>query len=468
VQNKAKFLDGDLMRHIVVMSMSASIGLAAVFLVDFADFAFISMLKDDSLMAAVGYAGTMLYFTFSASIGLMIAGGALAAQKIGQGDAGEARRIMTSVIIVGLLMSSIVAGIVYIFAPSLIAFLGAEGDTAKHAVGYLRIVVLAMPIGAMSMMCSGLLRAHGDARRSMTVTLSGALTNAVLDPIFIFALGLGLEGAAYASVISRFAMMATALYPVFKHYGGLAKIEPPRVVKDLPPIFAIAIPAVLTNIATPIGNINVTKTISPFGDAVFAGFTAVGRITPLAFCVIFALSGAVGPIIGQNFGAKKYHRVRSTLIKAVQFTALYTLLAWALLFLLNGLISDAFNLSAGGANLVFWFAAVIAPLGVFNGTLFISNAAFNNLRRPLYSTALNWGKNTLGVLPFVIIGAQIGGAPGVLIGQAIGGVAFGCLGFWLAYRLVNKYEDGSADPDRGIKFPLMRRREDSGTTPPRP
>lgn len=456
------------MRHIVIMSTSASVGLAAVFLVDFADFAFISMLNDNSLMAAVGYAGTMLYFTFSASIGLMIAGGALAAQKIGQGDEAEARRIMTSVIVFGLIISGTIAGIVYAFAPSLIAFLGAEGETATHAISYLRIVVLAMPIGAMAMMCSGLLRAHGDARRSMTVTLSGAATNAVLDPIFIFALGLGLEGAAYASVVSRFAMMATALYPVFKHYGGLAKIEPPRVLKDISPIMAIAVPAVLTNIATPIGNIIVTKAISPFGDAVFAGYTAVGRITPLAFCVIFALSGAVGPIIGQNFGAKNYPRVRATLIKAVQFTAAYTLLAWILLILLNGIVSNAFNLNDGGANLVFWFALAVAPLFIFNGTLFISNAAFNNLRRPLYSTALNWGKNTLGVLPFVIIGAQIGGAPGVLIGQAIGGVAFGCLGLWLAYRLVNKYEDGSSDPDRGFKFPLMRRREDSGTTPPRP
>lgn len=466
-QQTAKFLEGDLMRHVVVMSMSASIGLVSVFLVDFADLLFISMLGEAALAAAVGFAGTLLFFTFSVSIGLTIAISALAAQRIGQGAADQARAIATNVIVFGIGISIVVATTFWLCAPALVGAIGASGQTKDFAVDYLRIVVLAMPIGALGMMCSGLLRAHGDARRAMTVTLTAGAVNAVLDPIFIFALNMGLEGAAWASVCARCAMAITAMYPILRRYGGFAPFQVAAFRSDIRPIVALAAPAVLTNIATPIGNSIVTRAISDFGDAAVAGYAVVGRLTPLAFCVIFALSGAVGPIIGQNFGAKQYDRVKDTLTKAMLFTAGYTALMWAVLFFTNGFFATQFHLSDEGRDVVFWFAVAVAPLFLFNGSLFISNAAFNNLKRPFWSTMLNWGKNTIGVAPFVIAGASLGGAPGVLIGQAIGGIAFGVLGFWLAYRLVDAYADGRADPGAGWKPPFMRGRAEAPFTSPR-
>ncbi len=455
------------MRHVVVMSLSSSVGLVSIFLVDFVDLFFISLLGESALAAAVGFAGTLLFFTFSVTLGLTIALGALAAQRIGRGDAADARSIATSAIALGVGVSVILATAVYAAAPVLVEALGAGGETKDYAVRYMRIVVLAMPISTLGMMSSGLLRAHGDARRAMIVTLSAGATNAVLDPIFIFGLGLGLDGAALASVASRFAMAATAMYPVIRHYGGFAPFRLDRFRTDLRPILALAGPAVLTNVATPIGNSIVTRAMAPFGDAAVAGYAVVGRLTPLAFCVIFALSGAVGPIIGQNFGAGSYDRVREAIRRAVTFAALYTLGIWIVLLTVNRLVAAQFSLADDGEQLVFWFAAAVAPLFFFNGALFISNAAFNNLRRPLWSTLLNWGRNTLGVAPFAIGGASLFGAPGVLIGQAAGGVLFGTLGLWLAFRLVDAYEDGRADPDRGWRPPLMRARPEAPFSSPR-
>ncbi|MEM1148203.1 MAG: MATE family efflux transporter [Pseudomonadota bacterium] len=464
---QAIFLEGNLLRHIIIMASSASIGLVSIFLVDFADLLFISMLGEAELAAAVGFAGTVLFFTFSVSIGMTIATSALVAQRLGQGDPSEARKIATSVIIFGFLVSCVLAVVCWLLAPQLLGLIGAQGNTQDLAVGYFRIVVAAMPVAAVGMMASGILRAHGDARRAMTVTLTAGAVNAILDPILIFGAGLGLDGAAYASVAARFATLLTALYPIFKHYGGFAIIDLRRFRTDLNPIIAIAAPAMLTNVATPVGNGFVTRTISEFGDSAVAAMAVTGRLTPLAFCVIFALSGAVGPIIGQNFGAKQFDRVRGTLIKAVQFTAIYVAVMWAVLMLSHGFISNSFQLSEEGATIVFWFALVVAPLFLFNGTLFVSNAAFNNLRRPLFSTFLNWGKNTLGVVPFIAIGAAIGGAPGVLIGQALGGVLFGIVGFWLAYRLVDQYEQGRSDPEKGFKVALMRQRAEAPFNSPR-
>ena len=446
------------MRHVAVMSLSSSIGLVSIFAVDFVDLFFIALLGETAFAAAVGYAGTVLFFTFSVTLGITIAVTALAARLIGQGDADGARKVATSAVVFGLAVSLLIALIFWIAAPQFVELLGATGQTKDYAVRYLRIVVPAMPVATFGMMCSGVLRAHGDARRAMTVTLTAGAVNAILDPIFIFGLGMGLDGAALASVCARFATAATALYPVVKHYGGFAPFDLHRFRRDLSPILGLTIPAILTNIATPIGNGVVTRALAPFGDAAIAGSAVVGRLTPLAFCVIFALSGAVGPIIGQNFGARQYDRVRDTLTRAMIFAGGYVLIAWVLLLVFNGMIADAFKLAPDGREIVFWFAAIVAPFFIFNGTLFISNAAFNNLKRPLWSTLLNWGKNTIGVVPFVIYGAQLGGAPGVIIGQSIGGIVFGVLGLWLAYRLVSHYESGRSDPDRPSGIPLLRSR----------
>jgi putative MATE family efflux protein len=462
-----KFLSGDLMRHIIVMSSSASVGLVSIFLVDFVDLYFISLLGQKELAAAVGFAGTLLFIAMSINIGLMIAMSALAAQRIGRGDEEDARRIATSISIIGTLFGVLVGAVYFIFAPQMAELLGAVGETRDLAARYIRIIAPSLPFSVMAMIASGLLRAHGDARRAMNATLAAGAVNAVLDPILIFWAGIGLDGAAIASAVARLAMFATAMYPILKHYGGFAPFDRERLIGHLAPIFAIAGPAVLTNVATPIGTAVVTRAIAPFGDSAVAGYAVIGRLTPLFFCVVFALSGAVGPIIGQNFGARNYDRVRETLSKSLYFTAAYTLIAWGALVALNGFISNAFNLDAAGAELVFWFALAAAPLFFFNGALFVTNAAFNNLNRPIWSTLLNWGRNTLGIAPFVWLGADLAGAPGVIIGQALGAVAFAGLGAWLSYRLVAAYQSGAADPEKGWKVPLMRPRPEPPFSSPR-
>ena len=445
---KAKFLEGDLMRHVAVMSLSASVGLISIFLVDFVDLLFIAQLGDASLTSAVGFAQTLLYVTFAVTLGLNIACSALSARLIGKGALEDARTMATNAVVFGIGVSLLIGVIFWMIAPYLLGLLGATGETKAHAVSYFRIIVTFMPVATIGMMTAGLLRAHGDARRAMNVTLVAGGVNAILDPIFIFAFGWGLEGAAIASVCARFATVLTALYPVTKHYGGFARFKLGYFKRDLSPILALTIPAILTNVATPVGNSIVTRVLAPFGDEAVAGMAVVSKMTLLAFCVIFALSGAVGPIIGQNFGAGRFDRVRETLRRAMIFAAGFVVLAWGLLLLGNGLVSDLFKLTAEGRDIVFWFAVLIAPLFIFNGSLFISNAAFNNLKRPLWSSLLNWGKNTIGVLPFVLVGASIGGAPGVLVGQAVGGIFFGVLGLWLAFRLVSRYQSGAGNPDK--------------------
>ena len=129
---------------------------------------------------------------------------------------------------------------------------------------------------------------------SMWATLSGGIVNAILDPLFIFGFGWNIEGAAIASVIARFSVLFFSLYPLIRSHQLVALPSMVQWRLNIRPIIAIAIPAIITNTATPIGNAIVTTGIAQYGEDFVAGFAVIGRLTPVCFAVIFALSGAVG------------------------------------------------------------------------------------------------------------------------------------------------------------------------------
>ena len=433
----AIFLTGSPLRHITTMSLTASIGLLTMFIVDFADLFYIAQLADSSLTAAMGFAATILFFATAFHIGLMIATSALSARHIGQGDPDRARRYLTNIMILSTVIITPLAVLFFIFAPDILELAGADGAANQAATGYIRIYAPFMPFSVAAMVCSGFLRAHGAARRAMNVTLSMGITNAILDPIFIFGFDWGINGAAVASACAAMVSAMFAIRPVIKYYGGFDRISLFSFRSDIPPIMSILIPAILTNIATPVGGFISYRFVADYSDDVIAGFAVVGRIVPVAFCLLFSLSGAIGPIIGQNFGALQFDRVRTTIKQATIFALAYTLLIWPVLYLLSNPISDAFNLAGEGRHVFWLFAALLTPLFFFNGMLFIGNAACNNLGHPTWSTAMNWLRNTLGLIPFLWFGREYYGLDGIVLAPAIGGIIFGIAGYLLAQYLVN-------------------------------
>lgn len=433
---QAKFLTGNLFRHVTVMSLTGSVGLLAIFAVDFIDMLFIAMLGNAALAAAVGYAAAILFFTTSFGIGMAIAAGAIVARTLGEGDAEAARLRGTNALIYGVLFGAVFAAVVWMNLRPLVALLGARGETEALAVQYLSIIVPSLPLLLVGMMGGAILRAHGDARRAMFATIFGGVVNAVLDPILIFGLNLELTGAALASVAARIAIALTALLPLIRHYGGFAWPRPLALLRDLPPVLTIAVPAILTQLATPVGQAYVTRAMADYGEAAVAGMAIVGRLSVLSFCVIFALSGAVGPIIGQNYGAGAADRVNGAFRSAITFTAIVTLVISTLLFVLRAPIADLFGAQGVTRDLVYLFCGPLALLYFFNGVIFVANAGFNNMGHPFRSTWVNWGRHTVGTIPLVMLCAALLGAPGVLIGQALGGVIFGVLAWVMVRRMV--------------------------------
>ncbi|PMO65080.1 MATE family efflux transporter [Vibrio breoganii] len=426
-EQQAKFVEGSTMRHILTMSGAGSIGLMSLFIVDLLDMMFISMLGQIELAAAVGFAGTIIFFSTSISIGTSIAMGALVSKELGAKRVQSARHLVINVLVTAFLVNAVITGVMTYYIPELLQLIGAKGAAFEHAKDYMYILLPSTPIVALGMAAGAALRAAGDAKRSMMATIWGGVVNAILDPIFIFVFMWNVEGAALASVVSRFTVLAFSLAPLIKHHDLVGKFRYKQWLISQRAIFAIALPAIFTNIATPIGNAIVTSSIAQYGEDFVAGFAVVGRLTPVVFAAIFALSGAVGPIIGQNYGADRIDRVKETLLNSLIVVSIYCVTVSLVLYFLQSFIVSGFNLTGDADVLVRTFCTFVAVTFLFNGAQFVANTSFNNLGKPLYSTALNVGKATVGTIPFVYIGSAWFGALGVLYGQAVGNIVFGLI-----------------------------------------
>ena len=434
----AKFLTGSTMSHVLTMTLSSSIGLVAVFSVDLIDLFFLSQLEDKSIQAALGFTGTILFATISLGIGLSIASAATVARAAGEQDEEKTNGRIVNNLIYSLIVSIFTAIFLFLTLPSILTLLGAKGHVLDLSMQYLQILVPTMPLFALSICSAAMLRSLGDAKRSAYVTIGGGLTNAILDPIFIFALAMGMNGAAIATALARLTMVLIGFYGLF--YCHKTPIEPTKagLKADLSPFTRIAIPAILTNIATPIGNGYVTYVAAGYGNGVVAAWGVIARIVPLGFCAVFALSGSIGPIIGQNIGGQKLDRVKQTLTDAVKFNTLYTLVIWLVLVLSTPWIIQLMQLQSITADLVAYFCYWLSPGFGMIGFLFIANAAFNNMDKPHYSTWLNWTRATLGTIPFVHVGAYFADSHGLITGQIAGGALIALFSIVLCYREVEK------------------------------
>ncbi len=439
-----KFVTGSIMRHLLVMTGTSAVGLMAIFIGDLANMYFLSLLGDVEIVAAVGYASSILFFATSIGIGLAIAATALVAPALGARDLPRARRLATNTHLASAFVSAVLAGALWLLMPWMLTKLGAAGRTHAFAQLYLSILVPTLPMLALGMASGGVLRSVGDAPRAMYVTLAGAIVNIILDPVFIFGFGLGIKGAAIASAISRIAIMVIGLYGVIRIHDLMARPTVTAVLQDIPAIAAIALPAVAANIATPVGNAYVTYAIAPYGDDAVAAWAIIGRIMPVVFGAIYALAGSIGPILGQNLGARDFDRVRRSFIDGLKITAGFTLAAWAILALLSTPLVEVFRASGETAELIRFNCLWVAPLFVFLGALFVSNACFNTLGRAHYSTWFNWARATLGTVPFVLFGGWLAGPKGILIANMAGGIAFGVAAVWLGLRLIGQLESHSA------------------------
>lgn len=449
-----RFVQGPIWRHITTMSLTNAIGLSMMFLVDFVSIFFISRLGVTELAAAVGFAGTTLFFVRAMAVALGIATSVLVSRYLGANNLATVRRYVVNASLLSFMLIAVIAAAVWFHRETLVALIGAQGETRRHAAAYLAIVLPAVPLLALGICGGQIIRAYGEARLSMWISIAAAVVNLILDPILIFACGLGLSGAAYSAVCSQIILMLLSWYCIIARFRLVRRFSARRFIADIPAVLSIAIPTMLTNIASPVSAAFAASQMAKFGDAAVAAFAITMRLVPVALAIIFALSGAIAPIIGQNAGAGQFNRVRETLRAALQFNWLTVTIVTLILYILQNALPEWFALDGEGAALLIFFCSGAALLFGFDGMIFCANAAFNNLGRPLHSTLNNLARVFLGAIPLVWLGAHYLGARGVLLGYMAESIWVAPLSWHIVGRLAARYERGELQ----LPHPGERRR----------
>lgn len=453
---QGRFTTGSTMRHVVVMTTTASVGFLFLFLVDFLTLFYVSLLRDVRLVAGVGLASFVQHVVSAVAIGLAVAATALVSQALGARNPALARSRTTSCLAASFLTLTVLAAAVFVFRREAVALLMEPGPATEVAIRYLAWILPSLPLLGIGISTAAILRAEGDARRALIVTMVAGGVAFVLDPVLILGLGLGVDGAAWVLVLARIVTALVGLHFVIRVHELAAPLRFAGVFGDLRAIFAVGGPAVLAQLSTPSGFLLLTAWVGRFGDSAVAGWSVVTRMVVLGFSGIIALAVAVGGIFGQNYGARKLERVEATFRDSVVFGALYALAAWAVLWIGTDVVVWAFGMSGDGARIVRAFCRLGAGGFVLAGAAYVATAAFNNLGRPIWATMLNWSRAGLAVpaMLFLLVGT-LGGrtilysleGPGVVYAYALGSSLAGVVGGFLGWRFVKGLARSPAAPD---------------------
>jgi Na+-driven multidrug efflux pump len=280
----------------------------------------------------------------------------------------------------------------------------------------------------------------GDAIVPSVIMIIAAVINMVLDPILIFGLGpipaMEVTGAALATLIANMAVFLIAM-GVLIFREKLIDFSWPGVdtlLWNWREIARIGAPASGSNMIGPLANTLVFAAIAPYGEPAVAGLGVGMRVEALALIPLFALSGSIGPITGQNGGAGLDHRVREAFVKSFIFCWGWGASMAVLLLLAGRFLAPVFLPSEDGQAMAvaYWAIAPFAMGGY--GVAMAAAAGFNGLGRPLLGVACNAFRGLVLIIPLSWLGGFLGGANGVIWGLFAANLISGLLIGFLVLR----------------------------------
>ncbi|MEL6450457.1 MAG: MATE family efflux transporter [Pseudomonadota bacterium] len=444
-------------RALFRVSAPMSIGIFGVLMVGLADAFFLARYGDFAL-TAVGFIYPVIMTLTSLSIGLSAGTSTVVSQALGRGEEDAKQRMTLHAVMLGALLSTLVAVGFYAAAPWLFGVMGAQGKVLDAVMAYIPWWCLSFPVLVMSQSLNAVFRAEGRSEVAAITMVGQASINIALTPVLIFGWGpvpeFGVAGAGMATFIARALGFGGLLAYALWQRALCLNVNPFKDLGvSLPSIGRVAGPAALSNAINPGGMAAVTAAVAVVGDAAVAGFGAATRVQSLLFLPMLALSAGIGPVVGQAWGAEDTARaqraVRQTFLTCAGYGA--ALAAVLLVFAepIVALVAD--NEEAAGYGAQYLRLVGLSFFGY--GILVTGNAAMNARDRALWSMGLSAARIALIYIPFAWAGVLIFGYTG-LLGAALAANLLGAWGAIVACRAVGLLDTdlpGVAGPARAAR-----------------
>ena len=283
----------------------------------FIDGLYIGQFLGESALAAVSLAFPLTFITNSFAAMLGVGGSSLLSIAIGAKEEDKQGKIFMTVVLLGIIISVLLAIVGYNLADEMIAALGGTGEVLHMGTEYFRILIVASFFQIFSVSSNMLIRAEGKVNTAMSMGIISVASNMILNPVFLGYFGMGIEGAAYATVISSVVFMFLNLrYFIGKKTSYLVDLTYRQLKKPLvKPILQVGVSAMMLQLMFVVHQVVVYMMIDWYGgdrDIAFMG--ACYRVMILMLVPGFGFSTAMQPVTGINFGAHQYDRVKKSLL----------------------------------------------------------------------------------------------------------------------------------------------------------
>lgn len=379
-------------------------------------------------------------------------GGPLCSIHRGRGEDKEAERVLGNSFVLLVIFG---VGIPLLFLPfrePLLYFFGASNATYPYAQEYITIYLLGTPFVMVGLGLNPFINAQGFARRGMMTVLLGAVVNIVLDPVLIFGFDLGIRGAAWATVIAQAVSAAwvlkflTGRKAILRLRTDCMPLAWPRVRR----ILGLGLSGFFVNLTNSLVQVVCNKTLFFYGGDLYVSvMTVINSIREVTFMGVQGITNGAQPVLGYNYGAECYQRVRQGIRFTVAATVGYAALIWAAAMLVPGVLIRIFNdgpelLAAGiPAMRIYFCMFVVMSLQMVSQAIYValgrskSAIFFSLLRKAIINAPLT----VLLAIPLGTTGVFVAEA----ISQLIGGLASSLTMYFTAYRPMSRL------PDRGEK-----------------
>ena len=443
MQQSTSFTEGSVARVLYVMSMPMVWGLLATMSFNAVDTYFVSLLGGDAL-AAMAFTFPVVMMVTSLAIGLGAGVSSVVARSLGAGDGVQAKQLAGDALVLALGLSLVVMLLGLWSMEPLFLLLGAPVGLLPQLTEYMTVWYYNTAFVLVFMVMSTLLRATGNTKVAGNLMLIAALLNAVLDPLLIFGWGpipaLGIAGAAWATFITRGALLFVCCFWVF---GAMGLVSAPNtrwkaLWASWRQTLHIGLPAMGTNMIIPFATGITVSLIAAHGANAVGGFGVAMRIEPLALIVFYALSSVIGPFFGQN--VKQPERQLEAVRVLVRFCLVFGV-AMALLLgfgapIMIGWFSDNPQVIAVASA---YFLMVPISYGCY-GLIMSVNATFNGMGKPMPAMIISIMRVLAVYLPLALLLQYFWDLQGLFMATALVNILMGVIAYFWLMRNVKRLQ----------------------------
>jgi len=343
--------------------------------------------------------------------------------SLGEKDYQRANRILGNALFLAFTLGIILMITGFLVRDKVLMIFGAGPETLKYASDYFVIILAGIPFAMTGYALNNIIRAEGNPRIAMVSVFISAGINIILDPILIFGFDLGVKGAAYATIFSQFVLFVWVLIH-FRGKKSIVKLNIPNIYPDpyiIKHIISIGFAPFAMNVAASLVTaIMNTQFIKHGGDIAVGAMGIVSSTTMMMVMTIISINMAIQPIIGFNYGAGLYCRVRETVVKAIKYGTLVATGGWLICMLIPGLVISIFNhdnmeLREAGVLGLRIYCSVLPVVGF----QIIASSYFQAIGKAKLATFLSLLRQIIVLLPLILLLPKFWGVAGVWIANPV-------------------------------------------------